>query len=124
MYWGGAPEVELKYKSDLTQKNWLRGAQANFSADTVTLITGNTMAEKANYFNFEIPQDIQNGRHMMVWVWAWSQGLEVNDADFNPNEDYDKSWMNSYSTCFDVMVTGSDSTGMHTSLYLSSCTIC
>lgn len=70
------------------------------------------MNEKANYMTLVLPTNIENGRHMMVWVWAWSLGLDVNSPNFNPATDYDNRWANSYSTCFDIEIVGSSYTGM------------
>lgn len=119
VYWAGQKEVELTYKDNLTEANWFPGAQANFSADTITQISDGHMNEKGNYMTLNIPDDIENGRHMMVWVWAWSEGLEVNDADFDPDTDYNKEWTNSYSTCFDIQIEGSSFNGMHYSSLLT-----
>ncbi|KAH8148512.1 uncharacterized protein LAJ45_07615 [Morchella importuna] len=107
VYWAGQKETELKYKSDLTEANWLPGAQANFSADAVTLITGNTMNEKANYFDLTLPKDIEAGRHSMVWVWAWDSGFGA----LNEKTGYDGRWANSWSTCFDIEIVDSDFVG-------------
>lgn len=111
VYWAGKKEVELSQKSDLTESNWMPGAQGNFSADTVTLITDGHMNEKANYYTLQLPQNIESGRHMMVWTWAWSAGMGVNRAGFNPNTDYNHEWADSYSTCFDIMIEDSTFTG-------------
>lgn len=110
VYWAGKKETELTYKSDLVESNYF--VQSNFSSDTINLIQGTHMNEKANYMTLNLPTNIENGRHMMVWVWAWSLGLDVNPAGFNPATDYDHRWANSYSTCFDIEIVGSSYTGM------------
>lgn len=112
VYWAGKKEVEITDKSELTQANWLSGAQGNFSADTVNLITDGKMNEKANYYTLQLPTNIENGVHRMVWVWAWTPGVGVNPAGFNPATDYNNEWDNSYSTCFDIEIVDSTYTGM------------
>lgn len=112
VYWKGAKELEITSKSELTEANWMPHAQGNFSADTVNLITDGHMNEKANYYTLQLPQNIENGRHMMVWTWAWNMGVGMNPAGFNPATDYDNQWADSYSTCFDIEIVGSTFTGM------------
>lgn len=113
VYWAGQKEVELTHKDNLTEANWFPGAQANFSGDAITLVTNGKMNEKANYMTLTLPQNIENGRHMMVWVWAWAQGLGTNDG----SSAYDNTWANSYSTCFDIEVVDSDFDGKHYSSF-------
>jgi hypothetical protein len=111
LYWGGGKERELKLKSDLTEANWIRGAQGNFSGDAITYVTGNTMSEKANYYSFTLPSNMANGRHMFTWAWAWDLGVGSNGPSYNPATDYNNQYINSFSTCFDVMITDSSYVG-------------
>lgn len=109
IFWAGKPETEIVHATDLTEEYWIPGAQGNFSGDAVTEINGNTMNEKANYFSFVLPEKIQNGRHMMVWSWAWKESLvdgEKGDANV-----YDSSWDNAWGTCFDIQIENSTFTG-------------
>ncbi|KAF8243708.1 hypothetical protein K440DRAFT_663937 [Wilcoxina mikolae CBS 423.85] len=105
IFWAGKPETEIVYAKDLNEKYWIPGAQGNFSGDAVTEITGNHMNEKANYFEFTVPEKIQNGRHMMVWAWAWKASM-VDGKHGNPNV-YDESWDNAWGTCFDLQIVNS-----------------
>jgi hypothetical protein len=68
------------------------------------------MNEKANYFTFTVPEKIQNGRHMMVWSWAWKASL-LSGTSGN-NSVYDVSWDNAWGTCFDLVIQNSTFTGL------------
>ncbi|KAA8914906.1 hypothetical protein FN846DRAFT_925585 [Sphaerosporella brunnea] len=107
IFWAGKPETEITKLNQLNEAYWIPGAQANFSADTITELTdnGRHMNEKANYFTFQVPEKIQNGRHMMVWSWAWKASL-LNGKHRDANV-YDDSWDNAWGTCFDLMITDS-----------------
>lgn len=109
IFWAGKPETEIVYAKDLTEKYWIPGAQGNFSTDAVTEINGNNMNEKANYYEFQLPEKIQNGRHMMVWSWAWKPAMTEGEHG-NPNV-YDASWDNAWGTCFDIQIVNSKYTG-------------
>ncbi|PWW77628.1 hypothetical protein C7212DRAFT_314898 [Tuber magnatum] len=111
LYHRGMKEAEIRLKSELTEQNWVKGAQANFSANAVIQITGNKMNEKANYFDWTVPTNFENGRHMMVWAWGWGSAVTSNPPNFNPTTDYNNALMNSWTTCFDIMVEGSSATG-------------
>jgi hypothetical protein len=110
VFWAGKPETEIKYAKDLNEKYWIPGAQGNFSGDAVTEITGNHMNEKANYFEFTLPEKIQNGVHMMVWAWAWKASM-IEGKEGNPDV-YDDSWDNAWGTCFDIKIVNSHYTGL------------
>jgi len=97
-------------KSDLVEANWVRGAQANFSADAIIQVTGSQMNEKANYFDWTVPSNLENGRQSFVWVWAWGSAVTSNPANFNPATDYNNALLNSWTTCFDILIEGSSAT--------------
>lgn len=119
IYWTGKKETEITYKKDLTEKYWIPGAQSNFSADAVIEVqSGATsvggMDEKANWMKFTVPEKIENGRHMMVWAWAWNPSLTDKDGVVHPLTDvnvYDTELDNAWTTCFDIQITGSSFTG-------------
>ena len=126
IYWAGEKEKELKYKKDLTIANWIPGAQANFSSDAIiqrdpSKVVYNQkgqeqrwMKEWANYFTFKVPEEIENGRHMMVWGWAWkvsnshdeNKPLEQCEA-----EKFDEDFELRFGTCFDIYVENSSHQG-------------
>lgn len=107
LYHAGKKETDLKLKSDLVEANWVRGAQANFSADAIIQVTGSQMNEKANYFDWTVPSNLEDGRQSFVWVWAWGSAVTSNPANFNPATDYNNALLNSWTTCFDIMIVGS-----------------
>ncbi|RPB01619.1 hypothetical protein L873DRAFT_1675563 [Choiromyces venosus 120613-1] len=111
LYHAGKKETEIRSKSELNENNWVKGAQSNFSADAVIEVVGNKMNEKGNYFDWTIPSSLENGRHMFVWVWAWDMAVTSNPANFNPGTDYNNALMNSWTTCFDILIEGSSATG-------------
>lgn len=106
LYYAGKKETDIKLKSELTEQNWIRGAQANFSGNAIIYVKDGQMNEKANYFDWTVP-NWENGRHSIVWVWAWGTAVTSNSAGFNPATDYNNALINSWSTCFDVLVEGS-----------------
>lgn len=99
VYWAGQKETELKSVKDLTKDRII--AEGNFSSPDSVILTdpANRMRlfEKGNYLDLKIPSNIQSGRHMMVWTWAWEKSAFTNE------------WTNNYSTCFDVEVSGGSS---------------
>lgn len=111
IFWAGKPETEIVYAKDLNEKYWIPGAQGNFSTDAIIDISpnGKTMNEKANFYEFTLPEKIQNGRHSMVWAWAWKQSM-VPGTSGDPNV-FDTNWDNAWVTCFDIQITGSKFTG-------------
>ncbi|KAG0127541.1 hypothetical protein HOY82DRAFT_490386 [Tuber indicum] len=110
LYYPGKKETDIKLKSELVEQNWIKGAQANFSGNAIIQITGDRMNEKANYFDFVVP-NWENGRHSLVWAWAWEKSIASNPANFNPTTDYNSALMNSWTTCFDILIEGSTATG-------------
>ena len=109
VYWGGRKERELKSKSDLVEANWIPGAQGNFSGDAIIQYNGNTMNEKGNYFSLTLPTNMANGRHAMVWAWAWDRAVGADGT--SSGSGYNNQFINSYSTCFDIQIEGSTFTG-------------
>ncbi|QDS72878.1 hypothetical protein FKW77_007525 [Venturia effusa] len=95
VYWKGSPEQEITDVSEFTSANALQSqgfADNSFSypADTSITVPENGLVDKGNWFELNLPKNMAAGRHMMVWVWAY------NGA-------------NQWSTCFDVMISGSGS---------------
>ena len=112
IFWAGKPGKEIVYASDLTEKYWIPGAQGNFSGDAVNYINAQgKLVEPANYFVFHVPEKIQNGRHMMVWAWAWKASMIEGATHGNPDV-YDAGWDNAWGTCFDIQIVNSKYTGL------------
>lgn len=99
VYWAGKKETELKNFKDLSGDKMI--AEGNFSSPDAVILTNpaNKMQlfEKGNYLDLKIPSNIETGRHMMVWTWAWEKNAFTNQ------------WVNNYSTCFDIIVSGGSS---------------
>lgn len=95
VYWAGEKEHEIKMASELTD-DW-KIAEANFTADAIIVndpTTPNGRNERANFFNVKLPDNMETGRHMMVWAWAYAK------------DDFNGGWKNTYTTCFDVNIIG------------------
>jgi hypothetical protein len=110
IYWAGKKETELSKFSDLNEGHWIPGAQANFTADAVIELGngGTTMNERANYFEFTVPEKIENGRHSMVWGWAWNPTVHDAPAD---KDSYNRHWELAWGTCFDLFIKDSSFEG-------------
>lgn len=112
IFWAGKRDTEIKYARELNEMSWIPGAQGNFSGDAINYINDKgQLVEPANYFEFQVPKDIENGRHMMVWVWAWNKSGIKSGTHGNPNV-YDKGWDNAWGTCFDLQIVKSTFTGL------------
>jgi len=117
IYWAGKKDTEIEKSTDLNEGTWIKGRQANFSGDAVTELTATAnlgMQEKANWMEFELPTDIENGNHVFVWAWAWKEGLLADDLYDWTADVYDDSWTLAWGTCFDVEITGSSYSGTNT----------
>lgn len=111
IYWKGAKELEFASKSELTGANWLPGAQANFSGNSIwRRLPDGRPDDIANYMHFTLPADMENGRHVMVFAWAGERGFLNNGPGWKAT-DYNNEWVNTYTTCFDIMVEGSSHQG-------------
>lgn len=119
IYWAGKKETEIIYKTNLTEQLWIPGAQSNFSADAVVEVqpgatTTAGMNEKADWMDFTLPEKIENGRHMMVWGWAWDPSLTTDSSGtihpVDPNV-YDTELDLAWTTCFDIEITDSSFSG-------------
>ena len=112
LFWTGRKETEITKKEDL-EKFFIPGTQQGFASNAVILLENGdtTMNEKANYMTFKVPDQIENGRHMMVWSWAWAKSLVSNPPDFKPG-DFDRTWAEEFTTCFDINIVDSKFTGM------------
>lgn len=112
IFWAGRPETEIEDASDLNEMNWIPGAQANFSGDAINYVNKEgRFVEPANYFEFTVPKNIQNGRHMMVWAWAWKKSMIKSGTHGDPKT-FDNGWDNAWGTCFDLQIVGSKFTGL------------
>lgn len=90
VYWAGAAETEISTIDEFVDAN--RIGQAGFAADsfsypadTSIISPAQGLVDKGNWMDLTMPDDIEPGRHMMVWVWSF------NDAP-------------QWSTCFDVQI--------------------
>ncbi|KAJ3039731.1 hypothetical protein HDV00_011963 [Rhizophlyctis rosea] len=93
VYWAGKAATELVKTTDLTASRII--AEAGFSDDNIVYNKPDgTFEEKASYFSVKLPSGMGEGRHMLVWTWAW---------DYNQST---QKWEDTYSTCFDVLVKG------------------
>lgn len=112
LFWAGRKETEITKKEDL-EKFFIPGTQQGFASNAVILLENGdtTMNEKGNYMTFKVPDQIENGRHMMVWSWAWAKSLVPNPPDFKPG-DFDRTWAEEFTTCFDINIVDSKFTGM------------
>ena len=92
VYWKGKKEAEIEDIKEFTSKNKLKEAgfaeeafiwpeDPNVKSPTEGLL------DKGNWMTVEMPKDMEQGRHMMVWVWEYGG---------KPR----------WSTCFDVMIEG------------------
>ncbi|KAJ3047530.1 hypothetical protein HK097_011455 [Rhizophlyctis rosea] len=98
VYWAGKPATELVKTSDLTSSRII--AEKGFSDEAIIYVKPDgSFEEKANYFSAKLPSGMGEGRHMLVWTWAW---------DLNKSTG---RWEDVYSTCFDVLVKGNGGSG-------------
>jgi len=113
LYWAGKKETEITKKEDL-EKFFVPGTQQGFASSAVIELGngGTTMNEKANYMTFNIPDQIESGRHMMVWSWAWVKSLVPNPPNFKPG-DFDRTWADQFTTCFDINIVDSKFSGIN-----------
>lgn len=99
VYWAGKKEVEIKSAGELTDNRII--AEGNFSSPDAVILTDPKdrmrLHEKGNYLDLKMPGNIETGRHMMVWTWAW-----IKEGN---------KFVNQYTTCFDVEVTNGGSGG-------------
>jgi len=99
VYWAGKKETEIKMAKDLTDNRII--AKGNFSSPDAVILTDPVdrmrLHEKGNYLDLTMPKDIETGRHMMVWTWAW-----IKEGS---------NFVNQYTTCFDVQITNGGSGG-------------
>jgi len=97
VYWKGAPEQEIVDISEFTPANLLQQngfADESFSypADPSIKTPTQGLVDKGNWQSLKLPTSMAPGRHMMVWVWTYQDAPQ-------------------WSTCFDVMIQGSPSSG-------------
>lgn len=123
VYWAGKKETEIKYAKDLHEGNWIPGAQQAFEKGSIVEFTQDAagtlvkvgpnagqqqkrMKEWGAYMEFTVPNDIESGRHMMVWTWAWKLSGLYSGGDLGPKDGskYNKNFENTFSTCFDIEV--------------------
>jgi hypothetical protein len=99
VYWKGAPEQEITDISEFTPQNLLQSngfSDESFSypADPSIKSPEAGLVDKGNWQTLQLPANMAPGRHMMVWVWT-----------------YGGSNAPQWSTCFDVMISGSPAGG-------------
>lgn len=118
IHWNGTKETEILYVSDLSEANWIRGSQANYSANADIVINYQnnppTMEEKANYLTWTVPENTPDGLHVMYWVWLWTRSILGQGKDIaqeNPHV-YSRNWKVSYISCFEVRIKNSKFTGV------------
>lgn len=90
VYWTGAPETEIVTVDDLNLDNLLQENDFSeesfaFSADINVQSPEQGLVDEGNWQTILLPDGMEKGRHMMVWVWSFGG-------------------MNRFSTCFDVMI--------------------
>lgn len=99
VYWKGAPEQEIVDISEFTAANLLQSngfSDESFSypADPNVKTPDQGLVDKGNWQTIKLPASMAPGRHMMVWVWTYAGSTAPQ-----------------WSTCFDVMIEGSASSG-------------
>jgi hypothetical protein len=102
VYWKGKPEAEITDSSEFTKENALQsqGFAANsfaYPADPSITSPVQGLVDKGNWMELNLPKTMAPGRHMMAWVWYFK----------NPQGVVQAQW----STCFDVMISGTASGG-------------
>jgi hypothetical protein len=95
VYWKGQPEDEIVDISEFTSNNTLQSQgfsdnSFSYPADPSIKTPDQGLVDKGNWMELNLPKDMAPGRHMMVWVWWFTNAPQ-------------------WSTCFDIMVSGSDS---------------
>jgi hypothetical protein len=95
VYWKGKPETEITDISEFTPENALQtggfsDGSFSYPADPNIKSPDQGLVDKGNWMELNLPKDMAPGRHMMVWVWTFSNAPQ-------------------WSTCFDVMISGSGS---------------
>jgi hypothetical protein len=90
VYWAGEKEREIvdvkEFTSEyLVQEDGFSDESFSFPADMNIKSSGQGLIDKGNWMTLRLPECMEQGRHMMVWVWSF-QGMDR------------------FSTCFDVMV--------------------
>lgn len=90
VYWKGGQEREIEYIEELTSANLLKRigfAQEAFIWPEAERVSqpSQGMLDKGNWMTVNMPETMEQGRHMFVWVWEYGG---------KPR----------WSTCFDVMI--------------------
>jgi hypothetical protein len=90
IYWKGAPEQEITDVSEFTANNTLQSQgfsdnSFSYPADPNVKMPTQGLVDKGNWMELNLPSSMQPGRHMMVWVWSFTNGPK-------------------FGTCFDVMI--------------------
>ncbi|KAH3946616.1 hypothetical protein HBH98_081710 [Parastagonospora nodorum] len=90
IYWAGEKEKELVNVSELTpdtlvQENGFSEESFAFPADLNVWTPPQGLFDKGNWQTLRLPECMEKGRHMMVWVWSFGGKAR-------------------FSTCFDVMI--------------------
>lgn len=90
VYWAGEPETEIVDVKELSpdhlvQEDGFSDESFSFPADMNVRTPPQGLVDKGNWQTLRLPECMEKGRHMMVWVWSF-EGT------------------NRFSTCFDVMI--------------------
>jgi hypothetical protein len=89
VYWKGQPEDEIIDISEFNASNTLQSqgfSDISFSYPANPNITGpeQGLVDKGNWMELKLPRGMAPGRHMMVWVWwftnapQWSTCFDIN----------------------------------------------
>jgi hypothetical protein len=90
IYWAGEKEKELVDVSELTnetlvQEGGFSDESFAFPADEEIWKPDQGLFDKGNWMTLKLPECMEKGRHMMVWMWSFGGQQR-------------------FSTCFDVMI--------------------
>ncbi|KAL1798914.1 hypothetical protein ACET3X_002951 [Alternaria dauci] len=93
VYWAGSKETEIVDVKELTEENIVQRngfSEESFAYPLDTKVTApgwgpKDLHDKGNWQTLHLPECMEKGRHMMIWVWSFGGA-------------------NKYSTCFDVMI--------------------
>ncbi|KAI4636311.1 hypothetical protein J4E83_001265 [Alternaria metachromatica] len=89
VYWAVSKEKEIVDVKEFTKENLVQDngfSEESFAYPADLKVTAPpALQDKGNWQTVHLPECMEKGRHMMVWVWNFDGA-------------------NKYSTCFDVMI--------------------